>query len=92
MLEEPVGANKIKKQIKKAVLRIWGIYPGSWIPDPNFSIPDLGSRVKQIPDPGSATLIKSVGHFQYNITSTAVVIFLTTCKCTLYTMLYLKSV
>jgi hypothetical protein len=24
------------------------------IPDPNFSIPDPGSRIKTIPDPGSA--------------------------------------
>jgi hypothetical protein len=31
--------------------------PGSLslIPDPNFSIPDSGSRVKKIPDPGSAS-------------------------------------
>jgi len=27
-----------------AVLRIWYVYPG--IPDPNFSIPDPGSKVK----------------------------------------------
>jgi hypothetical protein len=28
---------------------------GMFIPDPNFSIPDLGSRVKKIPDSGSAS-------------------------------------
>jgi hypothetical protein len=63
VLEEPVGANKIKKQNKKAVLRIRDKHPGSWLLDPNFSIPDPGSRVKKVPDPGSASLIKSLGHF-----------------------------
>ena len=29
--------------------------PHYMIPDPNFSIPDHGSRVKKIPDPGSAS-------------------------------------
>jgi hypothetical protein len=33
------------------VLRIQDVYPGSRIQI--FSIPDLGSRVKKIPDPGS---------------------------------------
>jgi hypothetical protein len=31
------------------VLLIRNVYPGRWIPDPNFSIPD--PRVKKIPDP-----------------------------------------
>jgi hypothetical protein len=28
---------------------------GMVIPDPNFSIPDLGSMVEKIPDPGAAS-------------------------------------
>jgi hypothetical protein len=35
----------------------------SQIPDPNFSIPDPGSRVKKIPDPGSASKNLSTGIF-----------------------------
>jgi hypothetical protein len=33
------------------------LYCGSvvFIPDPNFTIPDTGSRAKKIPDPGSAS-------------------------------------
>jgi hypothetical protein len=37
---------------KNSVLRIRDVYPESSIPDPNFFHP--GSRVKKIPDPGSA--------------------------------------
>jgi hypothetical protein len=37
------------------MLRIRDDYTGSRIPDPNFSNPDPGSRVKKIPDPGSAS-------------------------------------
>ncbi len=32
----------------------------SRILDPNFSIPDPGSKVKKIPDPGSASASKSL--------------------------------
>jgi hypothetical protein len=35
------------------VLQTWNVYPGSRVPDQNFSIPDPGSRVKNILDPGS---------------------------------------
>jgi hypothetical protein len=35
----------------------------SWIPDPNFSIPDPGSRVKKIPDPGSGPASKNLSIF-----------------------------
>jgi hypothetical protein len=31
-----------------------------FIPDPNFSIPDTASRVKKIPDPGSASASKNL--------------------------------
>jgi hypothetical protein len=31
-----------------------------FIPDPNFSIPDTGSRVKKIPDPGSGSALKDL--------------------------------
>jgi hypothetical protein len=31
-----------------------------FVPDPNFSIWDPGSRVKKIPDPGSASTSKEV--------------------------------
>jgi hypothetical protein len=39
------------------VLRIRDVYCGSgmFIPDPNFSNPDPGSRVKKISDPGSGS-------------------------------------
>jgi hypothetical protein len=35
------------------------VFRGSWmfIPDPNISIPEFGSRVKKIPDPGSKICI-----------------------------------
>jgi hypothetical protein len=33
------------------------------VADPNFSIPDPGSRVKKIPDPGSESASKNFGIF-----------------------------
>jgi hypothetical protein len=38
-----------------------------FIPDPNYSIPDPGSRVKKIPDPGSAS--KNLSIFNPKIVS-----------------------
>jgi hypothetical protein len=35
----------------------------SRIPDPDFSIPDPGSRVKKIPDPGSKSTRKNLSIF-----------------------------
>jgi hypothetical protein len=34
-----------------------------FIPDPNFSIPDPGSRVKKIPDPESGSALKNLSIF-----------------------------
>jgi hypothetical protein len=38
-----------------------------FIPDPNFSIPDPGSRVKNIPDPGSWSASKNLSNQQFFI-------------------------
>jgi hypothetical protein len=46
-----------------AVLRIRDVYTVSQIPDPTFSIPDPGSRVKKIPDLGSRSAPKNLSIF-----------------------------
>jgi hypothetical protein len=61
--------------MKFPVLLIRDVYPGSWIPDPNFFhprsrildqkffaswIPDPGSEFFSIPDPGSRVRIKNL--------------------------------
>jgi hypothetical protein len=53
---------------KKTVWRIRDVYPGFWIPDPDFypsRIPDLGSRISdpgsRIPDLGSKNSNKREG-------------------------------
>jgi hypothetical protein len=41
-------------------------------PDPNVSIPDLGSRVKKAPDPGSGSATKNLSIFNTkNVRNTA---------------------
>jgi hypothetical protein len=38
-----------------------------FIPDPNFAIPDPGSRVKNTPDPGSGSAMKESKYFKLKI-------------------------
>ncbi len=46
---------------KKTIMQCCG--SGMFIPDPNFSLPNRGSRVKKIPDPGSDSASKNLSTF-----------------------------
>ncbi len=60
---QPLYLNITISQRNQGLIRVADPGCESRIPDPYFSIPDPGSRVNKVPDPGSATTSKILSKF-----------------------------